>query len=282
MKTALVYYTGSPAADVAFESALTLVARSQGYLEGIFVGQLPPIIAGEGITLPGDYMAQLMEENKAQASRARERFNTLCTRHQVVRGQVDDIGDQPVAGWRDAEGSVSEAVGEYGRIFDLVVVSRDRAAPAAGDWKHVFETALFDAGRPVLVAGEQTPESLGRRILLSWNCSTETARTVAVSMPLLREADEVLVLQVTGGTVPGPDAAQLAAHLVRGGVAARAETVDAGDRGVGGTILDYATHHSADLIVKGAYTQSRLRQMIFGGPTSDILSNAEIPVLFAH
>ena len=36
------------------------------------------------------------------------------------------------------------------------------------------------------------------------------------------------------------------------------------------------------LLVKGAFTQSRLRQMIFGGTTSHILANAELPVLMAH
>ena len=38
----------------------------------------------------------------------------------------------------------------------------------------------------------------------------------------------------------------------------------------------------ADLIVKGAYTQSRLRQMIFGGATSYILAESELPVIMAH
>ena len=38
----------------------------------------------------------------------------------------------------------------------------------------------------------------------------------------------------------------------------------------------------ADLLIKGAYTQSRLRQMIFGGATSHILAAAELPVFFAH
>jgi len=37
-----------------------------------------------------------------------------------------------------------------------------------------------------------------------------------------------------------------------------------------------------DLLIKGGYTQSRLRQMIFGGATSQILAHAEIPVLMAH
>jgi nucleotide-binding universal stress UspA family protein len=38
----------------------------------------------------------------------------------------------------------------------------------------------------------------------------------------------------------------------------------------------------ADLLVKGAYTQSRLRQMIFGGATSHILSHSKLPILMAH
>ena len=43
-----------------------------------------------------------------------------------------------------------------------------------------------------------------------------------------------------------------------------------------------AAELGCDLIVKGAYTQSRLRQMIFGGTTRHILTNANLPVLMAH
>ena len=35
-------------------------------------------------------------------------------------------------------------------------------------------------------------------------------------------------------------------------------------------------------LVKGAYTSSRLRQVIFGGATSHILAEAQLPVLMAH
>jgi nucleotide-binding universal stress UspA family protein len=37
-----------------------------------------------------------------------------------------------------------------------------------------------------------------------------------------------------------------------------------------------------DLLVKGAYTQSRLRQMIFGGPTRHLLDHATLPMIMAH
>ena len=38
----------------------------------------------------------------------------------------------------------------------------------------------------------------------------------------------------------------------------------------------------ADLVIKGGYTQSRLRQMIFGGATSHVLAYSELPVFMAH
>jgi nucleotide-binding universal stress UspA family protein len=47
-------------------------------------------------------------------------------------------------------------------------------------------------------------------------------------------------------------------------------------------ILAEAANLGAGLLVKGAYTHSRLRQMIFGGATSHILAAAELPVLMAH
>ena len=47
-------------------------------------------------------------------------------------------------------------------------------------------------------------------------------------------------------------------------------------------ILAEAESLGCDLIVKGAYTQSRLRQMIFGGTTRHIIAEANVPVLMAH
>ena len=55
-----------------------------------------------------------------------------------------------------------------------------------------------------------------------------------------------------------------------------------GSRTIGETILAQAEELGADLLVKGAYTHTRLRQMIFGGATRHILSESTIPVLFAH
>ena len=55
-----------------------------------------------------------------------------------------------------------------------------------------------------------------------------------------------------------------------------------GAKTAGQTIVDRAQALGADLIVKGAYTQSRLRQMIFGGVTRDLILSSPLPVLFSY
>jgi nucleotide-binding universal stress UspA family protein len=82
--------------------------------------------------------------------------------------------------------------------------------------------------------------------------------------------------------VSGPSAREAAGHLAAHGINATEKTVDPKGRGPGEVILAEAKAFGADLLLKGAYTQSRLRQMIFGGATSHILARAELPVLFAH
>ena len=97
-----------------------------------------------------------------------------------------------------------------------------------------------------------------------------------------RGAEQVTVLTVEGGTTPGPAGEEGALHLIRNGVPATAVTVAPGPRTTGEAILDYAKSRGCDLLVKGAYAQSRLRQIMFGGATRHILANAILPVLMAH
>ncbi len=90
------------------------------------------------------------------------------------------------------------------------------------------------------------------------------------------------MLSVEDGMVPGPSGADIARYLHRNDIAAAARTVQRGERAVGAAILEESASLGADLLLKGAYTHSRLRQMIFGGATSHILANAQIPVIMAH
>jgi nucleotide-binding universal stress UspA family protein len=213
------------------------------------------------------------------AHEARSAFEAFMKAHTVPQG----VREPAVFsyGWPRDAAADDRFIGSYGRIFDLIVLGRPGPEPQ-NPRMPPLEAALFHSGPPVLVVPPSAPQTLARNVLVAWNGSTEQARTNILAVPLLRLADKVTVLTVEGGTTPGPSGEEAARHLRRNGIKATALTVKPIARTSGQIILEYATTLGCDLLVKSAYTQSRLRQMIFGGATRHILANATLPVLMAH
>ena len=92
----------------------------------------------------------------------------------------------------------------------------------------------------------------------------------------------VTILTIEGLTVPGPTGVQCKEWLATHGITAREMSIGNGGRKPGEVLLAEAQKLGADLIVKGAYTQSRLRQMIFGGATSHLLAHSTLPMIMAR
>jgi nucleotide-binding universal stress UspA family protein len=51
------------------------------------------------------------------------------------------------------------------------------------------------------------------------------------------------------------------------------------DRDVGAGLLKAAREFNADLLAMGAYSHSRLRQLILGGVTRHVLEKSDLPVM---
>jgi nucleotide-binding universal stress UspA family protein len=222
-----------------------------------------------------------VKENDAELVRQSEAmFRDFMEQHQVPQRSGEAAASMSWT-WHNDAPSGHDYVGSYGRVFDMIVLARP-----GPEWQSpsmlTLESALFESGRPVLIAPPSPPRSLGTHVLVAWNCSTEQARTMADAMPFLQSAERVTIVTVEGATVAGPSAEQMARSLAMNGVAAEPITLKPGKRGAGEVLLSKADELGCDLIVKGAYTQSRLRQMIFGGTTRHILANAKLPVLMAH
>lgn len=172
-------------------------------------------------------------------------------------------------------------IASIARVYDLTVVGRP-ASTGDGPRMTTLEAALFDGGRPILVAPPSAKPSFGNNVVISWNQSTESARTVAFGIELLKKAKQVSVLTIEGVTVPGPDGQALCDYLNHHGIDAAELTVPSHGRRPGVAILEEAEKLECDLLFKGAYTQSRIRQMILGGATSQILAGTTLPVFMAN
>ena len=145
-----------------------------------------------------------------------------------------------------------------------------------------LESALFDSGHPVLMAPPSPPKSIGQTIVIHWNASTEVSRAIAMAMPILCKAKRVVLVTAEGSMVPGPSAKDAVQHLISHGIEATEKTVGGRGQRPGAALLAEAGALGADLLIKGTYTQSRFRQMIFGGATQHVLAAAELPVFLAH
>ncbi|MCX7630565.1 MAG: universal stress protein [Geminicoccaceae bacterium] len=282
MKTILAHLETGPGLDSVLRCALLVARRFGSHIEGLHLrpGQPDVIAAGADgfVAAAPDLLAGFEREARERAERARRAFEAF-----VAAEGLPPPGES--AGGPSARMRIEQAgqlaLGSIGRVFDLIVVGRpqrDSPTPSMA----ALEAALFESGRLLLVAPPAPPEALGAHVVVAWNQSTETARTVALSMPFLASARKVTVLTVTGATVPGPTGEELAENLRRHGFDCTAVERDPRGRPSGQAMLEEAAALGGDLLVKGAYTQSRLRQMIFGGATSHILAHAELPVLMAH
>ena len=281
MKTILLPFYDDDAAEAALDVTRQLAARFGSYVEGLFVMRPPQIIDGEGIVLADSYLTQLKDEGRRLGDRAKVRFDDCVVRYGMAAGSLTVPPEGMAIGWREMEGLEGQVIGDYSRVFDLIVIGREFGHPWV-DWHVMAEAALFESGRPIILAPETPGGSLGENVVIAWNRSTETARTVALAMPLLAGAGAVTVVSVEGWEVPGPNAEQLCEHLVRNGISATARNVEPAGRPPGEAVLDECTTLGADLLVKGAYTQSRLRQLVFGGATRHIMMSAKIPIILAH
>ncbi|MCW5733681.1 MAG: universal stress protein [Enhydrobacter sp.] len=256
-------------------SAFDLAAKLAREFGARLVGMEPPSYGVMSMAWADAGMGAPIGGGLAEDAEERQRVGAV---KQAFENRAAESG--ALSEWRSADDSGPTAIGIIGRAYDLIVMPQPGALPKMPE--SVFETALFDSGRPVLVVPPGFSGMVGKRVLFAWNGSTESARAISLAMPVLSRAEAIEVLSVDGAMVPGPTSAEIADSLRSHGLNVTAKHVKPGTRTAGQTIVDTAIAGSCDLIVKGAYTQSRLRQMIFGGMTRHLILHSPLPVLFSY
>jgi nucleotide-binding universal stress UspA family protein len=181
--------------------------------------------------------------------------------------------------WHDLVGSPARALGIAGPVADFSVVSRPK--PQGGGRARAFLlAALLDTGRPVLVLPQRPVRALARCVVIAWNQSAEAAAAVTAALPLLKLAQRVVIVSSGPENRAGPKSAQLAQYLATFDV--EVECVRTRGRNAEREIQDTYRDARADLLVMGAYSRSRLREILFGGVTEHMLFAANLPVFLLH
>jgi nucleotide-binding universal stress UspA family protein len=131
-----------------------------------------------------------------------------------------------------------------------------------------------------IMGAAPVPDALGR-IAIAWKPEAPASRAVALAMPLLVRASEVIVATVEESVDQRDEIDRLARYLGRHGLNATIARMRPGPDGPAATLLAAMTG-KADLLVMGGYGHSRMREWVFGGFTTHVLAGAPLPVLLAH
>ncbi len=194
------------------------------------------------------------------------------------------VGDnKPSAEWHAAIGIEREIFARAARLVDITVMARPTAR-IEDRLDSTLEAALSATGRPVMLVPPTTHFDLNlSNILVAWNDSPEASRAIAAALPLLKAATTVTVVTVAEGAIDAKTADSLVDYLKRHAVHASAFANYHGKiNSVESLLLAVAKKTKANVIVMGAYTHSRVRELVFGGVTRHMLNHASIPIFMTH
>jgi len=286
IKTILVPLDGSNASKNALLTSIAMARDCAAHLNVVHVRANPkdavPLL-GEGMSgaVIEDIITAAEKEAVERARKAREIFDQACADEGVTWVDGPPSLGGPTATWIEEIGREDEVIAFRGRLADMIVVSRPTEDSAVAATM-TLNAALVETGRGVLVVPPSGAREFGKRVAISWNGSAESARAVASSMALIEEAEKVLILSIDGDNGASDVAIQLSDYLAWHGVSAEVETSPVSESQIGETVLKKCGEWDADLLIMGAYTHSRLRQLIMGGVTRHVLAEATLPVVMVH
>jgi nucleotide-binding universal stress UspA family protein len=297
MKTILVPIPDTAVDTAAIEIALMVAKAVAGHVEGLYIDAPAPITLRTGRL--GGYeatrevglspAAQLAQQEFARAAEARERaaerarteFQRICATHGVPVCATNAFDPVPSASWRQTEGSYASAVTTRAPAYDVMVVPNPSTTTLA---REIAEHTLLETGRPVLLSPARAEPDPSSSAMIAWSPSLQAWRAVAAAVPLMATARRVEIVSV------GEDEAAVAeswADVIRylgwHGITATARHVKPLSRSVGDTLLHEASEAAMGMLVMGAYSHSRVRELLLGGVTRHVLSNVAVtPVFMAH
>ena len=282
----LLPLTGTSAGEAALGTALMIARIWKAHVTALHVRvdsrDVAPL-AGEGLSgaMIEEMMSATEKESGDRAHAVRGMFERFVARHEVAVMEPRPNAEMATASFASITGREEDLVAQLARLADLCVVPHPEAGEDVSS-SDALHAVLFDSGRPVLISPQATPERIGTRVCIAWNGTAESAAAVLSAIPWMQQAEAVRILSADEYQRRGPAAPDLLDYLTLHGITAELATFRPMERDVGAGLLRAAREFGADFLAMGAYSHSRLRQLILGGVTRHVLEKSDIPVLMSR
>ena len=282
MRVILVPVADRPESKVSLDAAFALAAHLGGNVVGCHVrphrdDEMPR----HGYLIPDHAYGWVNERGDPvlHSKAAAELFSRLAGKHGFDEAKRARLGQSSLALWKEMVGTPGRIFGIIGPVSDMAVLSRPKPK-SSGPARAFLLSALLNSGKPVLVLPQAKRTSVGRRVLIAWNQSGEAASAVSACLPLLQRAEQVTIASSGPENRPGPKSTNLSEYLAHWGI--RSERKSTPGRNVDRELADAYRESDSDLLLMGAYSRHRLREIVFGGVTETMLFKTDIPVLMLH
>lgn len=286
IRKVLLPLTGTKAGEAALAAALIVARIWSAHVTALHVRvdsrDVAPL-AGEGLSgaMIEEMMSATEREGAERANAIHAMFDRFVAQHGVILDEPRFGATTATASFASVMGREEDLVAQLARLADLTVVPHPEAGEDVSS-SDALHAVLFDSGRPALIAPRIAPASIGRRVCVAWNGTAESAAAVWAAIPWMQRAEAVCVLSADEYQRRGPAAPDLAGYLACHDIRPELATFKPVDREVGAGLLAAARQFGADLLAMGAYSHSRLRQLILGGVTRHVLDRADLPVMMCR
>jgi nucleotide-binding universal stress UspA family protein len=276
IKDIIVNLEHKTARDPARDFAITIAETFDAHIVGVAFAYTPEFPGYVMLEFPPDIVAQMIAESEKAALATIERFEAAARRSLVSAEHrlVKTMGE-----------AVPVILATLARRFDLSVFMQSE--PNGVDNDDMIEASLFESGRPLIVVPYIQKDGLKLdHVVCCWDGSRAAARAFNDALPLLVKAATVDLLIVLNEKTNSAEnvirGAEIAKHLARHDVKVQISTIPAADIDVTNAILSYVADISATLIVMGGYGHAKLREVILGGVTREMLKSMTVPVFISH
>ncbi len=275
--------------DQAFRLAENHAAHIQA-LHVVMDGRDAVPFVGQGLSahVVEQIIRSVEDEAKEARANAQETFKqwTKDKGVQVVKPDATPLTDKTLGqsvsiSWHEISGQAQSIIPMVGRLSDMILLPQPTHDSEKDD--HLMaETALLEAGGPIMFVPSTKKDTFAKNIALFWNGSIESSRALDAIRPFIPHAEHVYLITAPEVDNLGEDADTVINYLAWHKIKASVVKVKCDRDEVGDTLIKKAEELNVDMIAMGAYSHSRLRQMILGSVTRTVLYNTKIPTLFVH
>lgn len=261
MKDVLLLVHDDEGQEARLQIALDVVQAVQGNMICADIVEVRSPVGGHGLLFAEE--------------RSRDRIHSKLMEERL---RIEDLPWIWVDSMEGHDSAVSAAAG----LADLIVLNRRlhcndrRKRVLLGD-------ELLTSGRPILAVPETARRMAvaGAKAMIAWDGSEQAISALIASVPLVRLARKVLILELGDGImgVPADDAA---AYLARHGIAAELARTDPDIDATVPVLIGTSRSMGADYIVMAGFAHWHLPESMFDGMPHRMLAESPVPLFLAR